>query len=395
MLSQLRRLPLFQVIEGEARDWLEASYSRSVPPGEVLSQEGAPAKSLFILESGRVRILRQGSDGREHTLGTAGAGELLGDYSLLPPHRSAPTLRVSEPSVVRFLSLKHLQGLIGNRVEILHHLRAWLRLNYLVRYLNDGPYLGFMSASSFLSLLDVCQSTTIPAMRTVQSDCLSTDTLFHIRSGGVLLPATDCEGEIHLGPGDTFGASCFVGVEPRTAIATTDVECNMLRYTDVFEGDAPILIQSFKVLSDPRPEEFVWIGQREETDCGIASLAMVMRHWGADVTVESLRRRIALRERGCSLLDLQSVAEELGWHSTAIRVCTSQLADVALPAVAHQSSGHFVVVFRCQGEQIIVGDPALGLLRVNRSDFQREWTGNLLSLRGRDSRIGSADVRIT
>src|SRR2546421_4243838 len=59
---------------------LEGKYS----PGSVLISQGEQGVGLFILTKGTVRITRANSpDGAEEVLGTAGAGDVIGEMALL------------------------------------------------------------------------------------------------------------------------------------------------------------------------------------------------------------------------------------------------------------------------------------------------------------------------
>ena len=94
-----------------------------------------------------------------------------------------------------------------------------------------------------------------------------------------------------------------------------------------------------------RRKSYPWVGQQEAGDCGVAALAMVARCHGRPVDVERIRRLTDVSERGASLLALLRAATELGLPCHAVRVDPLRLEEVALPAVAHLSEGHYVVVY--------------------------------------------------
>lgn len=51
--------------------------------GNPLFTEGAPSEALYMVVEGRLRLAMQGPDGREVPVGSLGAGEHLGQVSLL------------------------------------------------------------------------------------------------------------------------------------------------------------------------------------------------------------------------------------------------------------------------------------------------------------------------
>ena len=76
----------------------EGTYS----PGSVLISQGEKGIGLFILTKGTVRITRATSpDGAEEVLGTAGAGDVIGEMALLDDlPRSATVTAVDDVSVL-------------------------------------------------------------------------------------------------------------------------------------------------------------------------------------------------------------------------------------------------------------------------------------------------------
>src|SRR5437763_16251951 len=76
----------------------EGKYS----PDSVLISQGEKGLGLFILTKGTVRITRANSaDGAEEVLGTAGAGDVIGEMALLDDlPRSATVRAVDEVSVL-------------------------------------------------------------------------------------------------------------------------------------------------------------------------------------------------------------------------------------------------------------------------------------------------------
>ena len=81
-----------------------ATYCREgkFSPGSVLISQGEQGLGLFILTKGTVRITRKNSpDGAEEVLGTAGAGDVIGEMALLDDMpRSATVTAVDDVTVL-------------------------------------------------------------------------------------------------------------------------------------------------------------------------------------------------------------------------------------------------------------------------------------------------------
>lgn len=81
-----------------------ATYCREgkFSPGSVMLSQGEQGLGLFIITKGTARITRKNSpDGAEEVLGTAGAGEVIGEMALLDDQpRSATVTAVDEVTVL-------------------------------------------------------------------------------------------------------------------------------------------------------------------------------------------------------------------------------------------------------------------------------------------------------
>ena len=94
-LSRLRR-------EGEVRPTV---------PGQVLYREGDRSHDLFVIMSGRVRIVDHQA-GVERDLASSGPGEFVGDLALLTGEREFTTAVVAEPGSVLVVPIDRLEALI-------------------------------------------------------------------------------------------------------------------------------------------------------------------------------------------------------------------------------------------------------------------------------------------
>ena len=61
---------------------LRAARRRSLSKGQVLFRTGDPAAMIFVVETGRVRLVRHGADGAEIAIHTARAGESFAEAAV-------------------------------------------------------------------------------------------------------------------------------------------------------------------------------------------------------------------------------------------------------------------------------------------------------------------------
>ena len=101
--DDLARVDLFSGLrKKELKDLAKYCLERTVSPGSVLLSQGEQGLGLFILTKGTVRITRKNSpDGAEEVLGTAGAGDVIGEMALLDDlPRSATVTAVDDVTVL-------------------------------------------------------------------------------------------------------------------------------------------------------------------------------------------------------------------------------------------------------------------------------------------------------
>jgi CRP-like cAMP-binding protein len=380
--SLLAWYPLLHVFpDWQFDDWVAGGRDYDCTSGVTLFEENTPGAWVYLVVAGRVRIVRQHGE-REITLGMLQPGDLFGEYALLPPGNNTATCRTAAPSRLLRLPLAPLRAALQAQKPVWKNLKNWLRLHTLLHFRRERAFLGFMSAESGLRLLDRLKPMAFTEGQTIQAKGLAEGLWCLIERGSVRLDAGEVSGAgEELGPGAAFGERSLAGVgEVPTAVALTDVCCQVLTRHDI---DPSAAVQSFHGQSyEPRhrerPAAHVWVPQLEESDCGLASLAMVGLRLGVPVSVEQLRQKVVAGPQGLSLQQLRELAREFGLRCQAVRVSADRLGEVNLPAVAHLSGGHYVVLHEMGETGVVLGDPASGIVTWNLAFLSRCYTGSLL-----------------
>jgi CRP-like cAMP-binding protein len=372
----LARYPLCRLLSPpQFDDWLAAGQHYDCTSGVTIFQENTPGAWVYLVETGRVRIVRQAGT-REITLGMLQPGDLFGEYALLPPGRNTATCRTAAPARLLRLSLAPLRTALQAWKPVWKNLKNWLRLHILLHFWRERAFLGFMSAESGLRLLDRLRPMTFPAGQTIQATGLAEDFWYLIERGAVRLESGE-----ELGPGEVFGEHGLAAVgQVPTAMARTEVRCQVLTRHDI-DPSAPVrslVGQSYEPRHRERPAAHVWVPQLEETDCGLASLAMVGLRLGVQVGVDELRRKTLPGPQGLSLQQLGDLAERIGLPCRAVRVSADRLGQVKFPAVAHLNDGHYVVLHEMRENAVVIGDPASGIVTWDLAFLARRYSGCLV-----------------
>jgi ATP-binding cassette subfamily B protein len=126
------------------------------------------------------------------------------------------------------------------------------------------------------------------------------------------------------------------------------------------------------------------VRQYDRTDCGAASLLSVLRYHGGDAPLVTVRELSHTGVQGTSMWSLREAAEALGFEATGARGSYKDLCDTRPPCIAHlileDGRPHFVVVFRKDHRRVLIGDPARGLIWIDRESFKELWRSRAVLL---------------
>src|SRR5436309_2275536 len=118
--SLLAAIPLFRRVSGDQRDLLLASASeQSFAPGQVLIRENDPPDRLFVILSGRVRVLEVAPDSPvELIVGELGEGEILGELSALRNQPRSATVVAVERTHCLVIPQSEFLKVLQNSTEL-------------------------------------------------------------------------------------------------------------------------------------------------------------------------------------------------------------------------------------------------------------------------------------
>lgn len=124
---------------------------------------------------------------------------------------------------------------------------------------------------------------------------------------------------------------------------------------------------------------YILVRQRDAKDCGPSCLAMIIKHYGRDFNIDSIRTVCSLNREGVSLLGISKAAETIGFKTVGGRLSFDTLAfEVPLPCIVHWNQNHFVVVYKIKKHKkgkytVYVADPGKGLVSYTQEEFCEHW----------------------
>ncbi|MGE7911395.1 peptidase domain-containing ABC transporter [Lysinibacillus xylanilyticus] len=132
-------------------------------------------------------------------------------------------------------------------------------------------------------------------------------------------------------------------------------------------------------------KRYVCVKQHDQKDCGVACLSTISKQHGLKIPISKLREVAGTDKQGTNVLGLIKAAEELGFTAKAVKGdATSLFQEFPLPAIAHCVIDgqllHYVVIHKITQKEIIIADPANGIVKYTPEEFLQIWTGILVLL---------------
>src|SRR3970282_761493 len=118
-----------------------------------------------------------------------------------------------------------------------------------------------------------------------------------------------------------------------------------------------------------------------EIDSGLASLLMLARFFGVPANPEPLKHQFTEPGKVFGETELLLGAKHLGFKGGAAESGWHRLPHIALPAIAQQKDGRYVIIARTDAEKVLLQDPAEPKpLLLPRAIFAEAWSGRLILL---------------
>jgi ATP-binding cassette, subfamily C, bacterial len=120
--------------------------------------------------------------------------------------------------------------------------------------------------------------------------------------------------------------------------------------------------------------------QFSETECGIAALAMLFAYHKAHFPIDLLREKCGASRDGCKATTLINVAKDLGFQAAGYKVELTDIVELKQPLIAFWNFNHYVVIYGADDKRVYLNDPACGTLAVSLEEFDKAFTGIVITI---------------
>ena len=121
--------------------------------------------------------------------------------------------------------------------------------------------------------------------------------------------------------------------------------------------------------------------QMENTECGAASLAMILAYFHCYVPLEQLRIDCGVSKDGCNALRVYEAAESYGLEVASYKYDLDTLIHQSDPCIIHWEFNHFVVYEGIKNGYAYINDPAKGRRKITIQELDESFTGVVLTFK--------------
>lgn len=119
--------------------------------------------------------------------------------------------------------------------------------------------------------------------------------------------------------------------------------------------------------------------QMEATECGAASLAMILGYYGAFIALEQLRVDCGVSRDGCNAKNVLAAGRHYGLFCKGYSKDVKALLEMPTPCIIHWNFNHFVVFEGVKNNHPYINDPGNGRRKLSWQDLEDSFTGIVLT----------------
>ena len=126
-IALLRSVPVFSTLgEEDLAEVAAVTVPRDFAGGEMVFREGDRSDTCYVMRSGRVRAIREHTDGRTITLATFGPGEIFGELAMFDEERRSATIEALDATETAAILGSDMRRLLRTHPDIAVKLLAAL-----------------------------------------------------------------------------------------------------------------------------------------------------------------------------------------------------------------------------------------------------------------------------
>ncbi|EPY2285047.1 peptidase domain-containing ABC transporter [Clostridium sporogenes] len=114
--------------------------------------------------------------------------------------------------------------------------------------------------------------------------------------------------------------------------------------------------------------------QYEHSECGLACASMLIDFFVRKTKLSSLRKKYGVPNGGYNLSQIQTVLDEYGVTSKAVKINSESIKALPKPFIAYWNLKHFIIVEKISSKSIFIVDPAIGKRKISYEEFKEKFS---------------------
>lgn len=121
--------------------------------------------------------------------------------------------------------------------------------------------------------------------------------------------------------------------------------------------------------------------QMEASECGAASLSIILAYYGQWAPLEKVRQECGVNRDGVSASNIVKAARGRHCKAKGYKWPAEKLRNAVYPLLIHWEFNHFVVLEGIENDKVFLNDPAVGHRTMDFKEFITSYTGIALEIR--------------
>jgi HlyB family type I secretion system ABC transporter len=400
----------------------ELGQLRSYRAGDCLVKSGGILEGLYVLVSGRLRVVDDRRYATPVALDVLSEGGCFGETGLFAEETSDFSVVADSDVAVYMVPGSGFRELCAQRNDIQRALDGQKAGRAIRDFLKSSTVFSALSSAQLDRLTSSMARRTVQAgeilirqgdraeevyvvesgrfsvyreeepgkpVATLQSGSIAGE--IAVLSGGrrTATVRADSGGDVFAIPGSTFlelvesqgrfGASIDALAQTRRQAAAAETKA-----TEAEPGEADETLHwKQPPLAQPlhRLRHFPAIRQQSTMDCGAACLCTVCYYYGKRVDLNRMRDMAKVGQAGASMLHLVQALDLLGFECIPMLATYEHLGNNQLPAIVNWKGYHWMVVYEVTKDWVLAADPGRGITRIRKDEFLKGYTRYTIYLR--------------